>query len=124
MHAKKKVVANQHVNSYTYAHMEITDAILSIPQGAEFFRVRLQALRGAHDMERWELANKAGVRESSIRRWECTESMPTLCDDLKRIAAVLETSVVWLCWGEICTADLPGIAVQQDQDLQVAGTTT
>ncbi len=72
-------------------------------------------------MERWELANRAQVRESSVRRWECTASMPTLSDDLKQIAIVLETSVVWLCWGELSTSTLPGLEVSKDEALAGAG---
>lgn len=88
--------------------MEITDEILSIPFGAEFFRVRLVALRQAHGMERWELANAAKIKQSSIDRWESESrnSMPTLCDDLARIAAVFGVSVAWLCWGGTPTGEL------------------
>lgn len=86
--------------------MEMTDTILSIPSGAEFFRVRLIALMEAHEMEPWKLANEAGIKQSSLDRWASGRSMPTLCDDLENIANVLSVSVAWLCWGGTPTGDL------------------
>ncbi len=60
---------------------------------------RIEAAREARDISRGDLADRLGVKKSTIKKWENDQSEPR-SNRLYMLAGVLNCNVMWLLNGE------------------------
>lgn len=91
------------------------ETVISYDETSATLGDRIEVARSAKDMSRQDLADRLGVKKSTIKKWENDQSEPR-SNRLYMMAGVLDCNVMWLLNGE---GDAPVQTEELDEDVKI-----
>ncbi len=95
--------------------LNLEDTLMNYDNSTATLGDRIEAARSSKDMDRSELAERLGVKKSTIKKWEQDQSEPR-SNRLYMMAGVLDCNVMWLLNGE---GDAPMQTIESNEQQRI-----